>query len=340
MKSDRHLPRAFTLVELLVVIAIIGILVALLLPAIQAAREAARRTQCINNMKQIGLAILNFESGRKELPLAFSPNYTGGAISGSCPAGAPGPGTATNFKKAHFALTFILPYLEQQALYDQIDLDLHWYDKDTVSPTTKRKNFEVVSTDIADFICPSAERRPNTYATDYITLVNISESDYCEFIETPGLTKQKRSLERLLGILQDKPTSLKKVSDGLSKTFMFFESAGRPLKYNSRRAQCDEMTPVTRGTTNVPYRDTQWADDRAYSIWGNSPDFVAPGPCGTCGITSIMNCENHSEIYSFHSGGAIFLFGDGSADLINENIDVDTFVSLFTRAADDVAAAR
>src|SRR2546430_15283253 len=84
MQTHRTQSRGFTLVELLVVIAIIGILVALLLPAIQAAREAARRTQCTNKMKQIGLAVLNYESARKLLPLAYTPNYTGAQSMGPC----------------------------------------------------------------------------------------------------------------------------------------------------------------------------------------------------------------------------------------------------------------
>src|SRR5262249_30877561 len=114
---------AFTLVELLVVIAIIGILVALLLPAIQAARETARRAQCVNKEKQLGLAFLNYESAKKQLPLAYTPNYTGVPYAGVCPAisqaGQAQP--ADNGLPQHFVLTFLLPYMEYQSLYDQID---------------------------------------------------------------------------------------------------------------------------------------------------------------------------------------------------------------------------
>src|SRR6188768_4106472 len=121
MESTRSRLRGFTLVELLVVIAIIGILVALLLPAIQAAREAARRTQCTNKMKQLGLAMLNYESARKQLPLAYTPNYTGPIGKGTCP-GLNTAGNSQNFKPHHFVLTFILPYIENQQIFDQIDI--------------------------------------------------------------------------------------------------------------------------------------------------------------------------------------------------------------------------
>src|SRR4051794_9255863 len=117
MRSRRSGMTGFTLVELLVVIAIIGILVALLLPAIQAAREAARRTQCTNKMKQIGLAILNYESSKKLLPLAYTPNFAGNQTYGPCNGAAP-PTTVTsnpaNGLKTHFVLTFLLPFMEQQ----------------------------------------------------------------------------------------------------------------------------------------------------------------------------------------------------------------------------------
>src|SRR3954468_16604249 len=98
--QSRSRSRGFTLVELLVVIAIIGILVALLLPAIQAAREAARRSQCTNKMKQLGLAVLNYESGRKVLPCANTPNLTVAFKTGPC-AGATGSAVATNGFRHH-----------------------------------------------------------------------------------------------------------------------------------------------------------------------------------------------------------------------------------------------
>jgi prepilin-type N-terminal cleavage/methylation domain-containing protein/prepilin-type processing-associated H-X9-DG protein len=320
--------RGFTLVELLVVIAIIGILVALLLPAIQAAREAARRVQCTNNMKQIGLAILNYESAKRELPVAFTFNYDQPQNQGPC-------GTSSTFTnpnnglKEHYILSFLLPYMEQQALFDRIDFDQHWFTT-TVSPKTGIKNFDAVAVDIPDLICPSAPTRTNTRTTDYFALVDINDAAYCTYIEGTGLARTKRNRERLATMLGDFPIPVRKVSDGMSKTFMFFESAGRPLLFNHQKAQVGEMMPKTLPGGSRYYEDTQWADRRLFALWGNSPT-------PACGIDSIMNCDNYAEIYSFHVGGANILFGDGSVDLISEDTDVDTFVSLLTRAADDLA---
>lgn len=330
MNIRRTISRGFTLVELLVVIAIIGILVALLLPAIQAAREAARRTQCTNKLKQIGLAILNYESARKQLPLAYSPNYTGTIYKGACP-GIPTNGNNGNGKPHHFMLTFILPYLENQGLFDRIDIETENWNSQNISTKKKTKNIDEVKVDIADFICPSAENRPSTFTTDYYTMVNIRSDGalgYCTLVETTGLAKSKRSTERLLGLLQDTPTSLKKCTDGLSKTFMFFESAGRPNNYGRNRAPILSATNVVNGVMD---RDYQWADDGVYGVWGNAQD-------PNCPLTTVMNCNNYQGLYSFHTNGGNELFGDGSVSFVNEDVDLDAFISLYTRAADDLGS--
>src|SRR5215471_9824294 len=106
MSLYRSQKRGFTLVELLVVIAIIGILVALLLPAIQAAREAARRSQCVNKMKQLGLAVLNYESAKKVLPYANTPNNTLAQKTGLC-AGAAGAVGTSNGLSHHSVFSYI-----------------------------------------------------------------------------------------------------------------------------------------------------------------------------------------------------------------------------------------
>src|SRR4029079_10762103 len=165
MNWNRSQKRGFTLVELLVVIAIIGILVALLLPAIQAAREAARRSQCVNKMKQLGFFTLNYESARKVLPYWNTPNLTRALKVATC-NGAAGVAVASNNLLHHSLFTFILPYMEEQAVYDQIDFGFNWYDG-----TTKTKkgifNKDAFAKDIDVLICPSTENRPNTYTTDY-----------------------------------------------------------------------------------------------------------------------------------------------------------------------------
>src|SRR4051812_20303872 len=107
----RDITSGFTLVELLVVIAIIGVLVALLLPAVQSSREAGRRNQCIDNMKQLALAVLNYDTTRTTLPLAYSPNDTSSKPVGTCNGKklptTMKPGAPTNKLKKHFLLSFI-----------------------------------------------------------------------------------------------------------------------------------------------------------------------------------------------------------------------------------------
>jgi hypothetical protein len=177
-------------------------------------------------------------------------------------------------------------------------------------------------------------RRAGKSTTDYIVLVDIGEDDYCTF-EASGTVKTKRSLEYLYPVLQDVPMSPRKVTDGLSKSFMFFESAGRPDHYVKGR-QIHPTQPTLEPPD--PPGAFRWGDRDTYGLWGNA--FGSPTDPFYCGLTTIMNCDNFSELYSFHPGGCIFLYGDGSADLVSEDIDVDAFISLFTAAAGDLNAGR
>src|SRR5262245_13189217 len=148
LSGGRHRRFAFTLVELLVVIAIIGILVALLLPAIQAAREAARRTHCLNNLKQMGLAIMNYESTRKAYPRGrwnINPVDTGKHNV---------PDRTVAKSNDHSWQSIVLPYAEEQNIASQYDKTKAWFDAANRPP---------VSFSISIFICPSV---PETSRND------------------------------------------------------------------------------------------------------------------------------------------------------------------------------
>jgi prepilin-type N-terminal cleavage/methylation domain-containing protein len=319
MRARERCRVGFTLVELLVVIAIIGVLVALLIPAVQASREAGRRNQCINNQKQIALAVLSYETNRGKLPPAFTPNDTSAQPFGSC-EGDQVPATSkknpSNGLARHFLLTFILPYLERQAIHDKISFEVD-YNNGANKPATE--------VDIREFLCPSADSRKGVFATDYTVLVDIDNANYCKFVEAAGLVTKKRPVHKLAGMLRDLPLPSSSVRDGLSQTFMLFESAGKPFHYV-------QGVLTTGGAPDK--KEYQWASDQAHDIWGR----VAGD--AECGITTVMNCDNAREVYSFHPGGAVFAFGDGSADFVSEAIDVDTFISLFTAAALDVPGPR
>ena len=127
-KNTGRLRSAFTLVELLVVIAIIGILVGLLLPAVQAAREAARRMQCSNNLKQLGLAVHNFESARRALPTSLRP-----------PSNISGSGEQSRVS----VLTDLLPYIEQSTIFNQYNKAINWlFLRSSCSPKTAAGTWE------------------------------------------------------------------------------------------------------------------------------------------------------------------------------------------------------
>ena len=347
MKLNRTPARGFTLVELLVVIAIIGILVALLLPAIQAAREAARRTQCTNKMKQLGLAVLNYESAKKSLPLAYTPNNSftvpkTGVCNGTASTAPVSTGAAH-----HSFHTFILPYIEEGSVYDSIDLKTDWFFPTAVNG---KINLTATSKDLEEFLCPSVEARPGTYTTDYTVISDIDEAKYCTQVETPGIAKTKRAVDRLIGMITDTPTSLRKVSDGTSKTIMLVESAGRPNHYVKNRTlknlMWEENTSLKQPGAGGGPTNYQWADggfsannnERIVNIWGADYGTISQ-ISADCPITTVMNCDNYQGVYSFHSGGCNIAMGDGSVQYTTDNVDPDTYITMFTRGADDISSA-
>jgi len=344
--SRQFRPRAFgfTLVELLVVIAIIGILVALLLPAIQAAREAARRATCQNNMKQLGLASLNFESTHKELPPGHWEEQKG-------------TGFSITYAQ-HSTISYILPFMEESAIADQWDFDKKWYNVDNSKPFD---NWRLSLKPIAAVICPTAppvnersvksmqvlnaagdataEQKNNTYwpgATDYAICEQINKDAghaLSDLISQKLVTPRPNSMGNYQSVLCPhtragvalggshpplKRPRIKDTTDGMSQTFMWFETGGRPLHYQ------DGKLVTTFGGADDTQGGFSWAE---FENWHDVHD-----RCGT----SMMNCNNNEEIYSFHMGGCYYGMGDGAVRWVESDVDPDLFVSLFTRDAGDI----
>lgn len=320
--------RGFTLVELLVVIAIIGILVALLLPAVQAAREAARRSQCMNNLKQMTLASLNYHDTFKQLPRLYTWIL---------------PQPPNEGEPDHGIHIFLLPFLEYQSVYDTYDFKVRW--------SHFNNNKKAAAVDIPEFICPTAPpvtersrenavRDPQGAYTDYS--VNGRVSPTAVKVLTSNCTgtpvKNRPDWQNLFtgvpeyedydpngcppeiippGILRKQTgiTTFELVTDGLSHTIMYSPDAGRPDKY-----QDGIKNPAV---TNVS--GSRWA----------SPDteFWTHNICA--GTNSMFNCNNDNEVYSFHVGGGYFSFADGSVQFLADSLDIEVQVSLNTRAGED-----
>lgn len=312
--------RAFTLVELLVVIAIIGILVALLLPAVQAAREAARRMQCQNNLKQLALAAHNFHDTYKKLPSSIRP-------SGMTPL----PRIA--------GLTQLLPFIEQQNMWDRYDRTVNW---------SHANNLPITSTPIASFTCPSSPEPKrldgDPQLSPWSPLVAIT--DY-----SPTISVDQRLLALAVvdkagnGILtKNGEPRFADVLDGLSNTILYAESAGRPYLYRkgNRRVSSDLLASrVNAGGWSRPASD--------FSFDGASRDGATlPGPApinatngedvATAGFPHpYYGSEGTAEAYAFHPGGAQFALGDGSVRFLAETIEVRNFARLITRDGGEVA---
>jgi prepilin-type N-terminal cleavage/methylation domain-containing protein/prepilin-type processing-associated H-X9-DG protein len=242
---------AFTLVELLVVIAIIGILIALLLPAVQAAREAARRSQCVNSLKQIGLALFNYESAKKAFPQGrgYPDLIQSGNIATSY---STYPALGTNDKAGYVSVhIWLLPFMEEQAIYSLINVNKMQTIMESGSPLSVgtapnyvNPNYSAFSQAAGIFICPSD---PNTGAV-------ISENNYrynfggsTPYAGAPSHTQQNNYNNVVaLGngaFTYGKALSVKDFSDGLSKTAFFSERTKGSLRVTGKQLPThdDEM---------------------------------------------------------------------------------------------------
>lgn len=299
MSADFEKPnvrRGFTLVELLVVIAIIGLLIALLLPAIQAVRESARRMTCSNNMRQIGQGILQYENVRKEFPPPYSDQ-----------------------SPRHSLYPYIMPYLEVKSMAAN-----YRFDKDWNSP----ENLPLIETDIDTFICPTAPSVPRTGTPSGRSIADygaclILDGTLANQLVAAGKIRERPNKEYFGFFLiqtygyPDLPArvKIKHIRDGLSHTMMWFEDGGRPLEYIG----------VSR-TDNSSVPGARWANWESYWLIHKS----------CAGDTQVFNCSNNNEIYSFHNSGCNFCYGDGAVRFHPTTIDLDVFVSLFTRSSGDV----
>ncbi|WP_425396062.1 DUF1559 domain-containing protein [Aeoliella sp.] len=322
--------RAFTLVELLVVIAIIGILVALLLPAVQAAREAARRSQCANNLKQIGLALVNFESSKSHLPAGREGcDCDSNKYCGDIP-------DAERTHTSGFAM--VLPQLEQQALYDTLGIGgkvvgaIAPQDCGRANPNVDGwdANLGEALAALPDvFVCPSNEPRVLSIESDHVSRDTPGEGQryasggYALVAgSSVGHNYAHVKHENNGLFFYQKTFALRQVTDGLSKTMFAGESVEGDTWLYARRYH--DVIRYTREPLN---------------------SLIAPVPSNTPGARNQGGGSLESDWYSlggFHSmhpGGAQFVFGDGHVEFIPDEIDLNTYRALSTRANEDLVGA-
>jgi len=292
---------AFTLVEVLVVIAIIGVLVALLLPAVQMARESARRMTCTNKLKQLSLGCHQHH----DIYGMFPPGWV------QSPFTVP---QAEIVQGGHGYVAFILPYIEQQALANN-----YRWDKRAQGP----ENQPVVTTQLKVMQCPSAE--PNRWVTDVEDPANYSYGgkgacgDYAGVKEIDSSLAQLNLVDAVAdyeGVLtHNHLTRLAEITDGASQTILIAECAGRPKLWRAGRLVPEIVAP-----------GGVWASGTLLFGLGSTPDGSSqPGPCA-------INCTNNRETYSFHPGGANVTFADGSVHYLQASIGMRVFARLATRA--------
>jgi prepilin-type N-terminal cleavage/methylation domain-containing protein/prepilin-type processing-associated H-X9-DG protein len=332
--------RGFTLIELLVVIAIIAVLIALLLPAVQSAREAARRAQCTNNLKQIGLALANYESGTGSFPP--------GAINWVYPAVDPtGVGT-----RAHTMFSFILPYFEQATLANAINFSVPAF-----GAPYNLMQMTAFTASVNSYICPSDQPQAakisasgNYYSQgSYAGMSGRIDTDLYYYGIPPCCGASVPAIQGDGVFHPDYAYKVASITDGMSNTIFVGE--------------------LSRFIGDLDTVNNFW--NRYGNFVGNYPTVTRPSICLTscCTInaniqlpeneeTGTLNTANGApwgpfnffynpqfwsegqhSFRSYHPGGANFLFGDGSVRFLKATINMSTYQALSTRSLGEVISS-
>jgi len=319
--------RGFTLVELLVVIAIIGILIALLLPAVQAAREAARRSQCSNNLKQIGLAMHNYYDTFKVLPMGFTNSY-GLAEDFMGQSYTIDPGGPQRYWASWAWSAYVAPFMELAAQADVLNVNGMTGAESLLNVASQ----EVIATPVSTLRCPSdagqdlnntgGEYRPaDTSGTRY----RAATSNYVGVCDgnSANVDNRQRNCQGVLYV--DSHTRFADVLDGTSNVLMVGERC-----LERHHARCNRMQRCGAAIVFVIASSNQLSHC-------NRGNCAAVGSAyrGINWDSTVADCGNlwnaKSSFHSLHPGGAQFVLVDGSAHFISETIDLTTFRRLADR---------
>ncbi len=331
-------PSGFTLVELLVVIAIIGVMVGLLLPAVQSAREAARRMSCSNNLKQIGLALHNYHDTYGRLP------FREGGTSGSADGGSIGTTLQSNQNRAS-GFTMLLPFIEQTALWEQISQPLV-HNGVTYPPFGDTPSDASVyppwATDIATYLCPSSPATKLVAVGNYgLCHYAFSGGDSSMFItwRSPSTATNARTRVRGPVGYRANNNKFRDILDGLSNTIAIGESTtslgGRLVLGGVARNQGMEVidSPITCRLRVDPLEPRQYAASVAtVSVsrgqrWASGSvayvvvNTILPPNSPACTFESEFRSVGQYPMTSRHPGGVHALLCDGSVRFVTESID-------------------
>jgi prepilin-type N-terminal cleavage/methylation domain-containing protein/prepilin-type processing-associated H-X9-DG protein len=312
MKSQRS-PCGFTIVELLVVIAVIGALVSLLLPAMQSAREAARRVQCRNHLKQIGLAVLNFESAQRTLPPPHVLSEGGGLVAGP-----------TFYSDLGSMFVLLLPYLEDAARYDAYVL---------TKPPTDAENLRIAGVALPGYVCPSMSL-PRTVP------------DACGERLGPGsylISSRVRYQPQyaLDGAFAVPPAAgqryelgIKRFTDGTTHTLLVGETNYGWASYK----WSEHSIAGCQSNGGACWGDFTWAHGYWHFAFGHT-GFVPGQPSNYNFNNPSANWDSRfrTTFRSDHPGGVQVVFVDGSVHFLRTEIDRDTHFALVTRAGGEVS---